>query len=327
MKTFLKFITATIVVLVIVYFAGPRTTKATYNATLPAVSAIEKLETYVQTQESKHKIKPGNEAEIVWADSTNHQQTEYVVVYLHGFSASKEEGNPVHINFARSIKANLYLARLADHGIDTIAPMQYFTAEKLWETAKEAFAIGKKLGKKVILVGTSTGGTLALQLAATYPEVHSLVLLSPNIEINDNKVWLLNNPWGLQIARKVSGGDERVLDGKTPIYKKFWYDHYRLESVVQLQELLESSMNKALFEKVKQPTLMLYYYKSEQEQDPVVKVSAMLEMFDALGTPVDKKEKLALPNTGNHVVGSYITSKDLVSVEKAMNNFAKKYIN
>ena len=327
MKTFLKFITATIVVLVIVYFAGPRTTKATYNATLPAVSAIEKLETYVQTQESKHKIKPGNEAEIVWADSTTHQQTEYAVVYLHGFSASKEEGNPVHINFARSIKANLYLARLADHGIDTIAPMQYFTAEKLWETAKEAFAIGKKLGKKVILVGTSTGGTLALQLAATYPEVHSLVLLSPNIEINDNKVWLLNNPWGLQIARKVSGGDERVLDGKTPIYKKFWYDHYRLESVVQLQELLESSMNKALFEKVKQPTLMLYYYKSEQEQDPVVKVSAMLEMFDALGTPVDKKEKLALPNTGNHVVGSYITSKDLASVETAINSFAKKHIN
>lgn len=327
MKTFLKFITATIVVLVIVYFAGPRTTKATYNATLPAVSAIEKLETYVQTQESKHKIKPGNEAEIVWADSTNHQQTEYAVVYLHGFSASKEEGNPVHINFARSIKANLYLARLADHGIDTIAPMQYFTAEKLWETAKEAFAIGKKLGKKVILVGTSTGGTLALQLAATYPEVHSLILLSPNIEIKDNKVWLLNNPWGLQIARKVSGGDERVLDGKTPIYKKFWYDHYRLESVVQLQELLESAMTKQTFEKVKQPTLMLYYYKSEQEQDPVVKVSAMLEMFDALGTPVDKKEKLALPNTGNHVVGSYITSKDLASVETAINSFAKKHIN
>jgi esterase/lipase len=327
MKTFLKFITATIVVLVIVYFAGPRTTKATYNATLPAVSAIEKLETYVQTQESKHKIKPGNEAEIVWADSTNHQQTEYAVVYLHGFSASKEEGNPVHINFARSIKANLYLARLADHGIDTIAPMQYFTAEKLWETAKEAFAIGKKLGKKVILVGTSTGGTLALQLAATYPEVHNLVLLSPNIEINDNKVWLLNNPWGLQIARKVSGGNERVLDGKTPIYKKFWYDHYRLESVVQLQELLESAMTKQTFEKVKQPTLMLYYYKSEQEQDPVVKVSAMLEMFDALGTPVDKKEKLALPNTGNHVVGSYITSKDLASVETAINSFAKKHIN
>ena len=294
---------------------------------MPNVAVIDSLEVYIRSQESKHKIKPGNEAEIVWADSTNHQQTEYAVVYLHGFSASKEEGNPVHINFAKSIKANLYLARLADHGIDTIAPMQYFTADNLWETAKEALAIGKKLGKKVILVGTSTGGTLALQLAAAYPEVHSLILLSPNIEINDDKVWLLNNPWGLQIARKVSGGDERVLDGKTPIYKKFWFDHYRLEAVVQLQELLESAMNKQTFEKVKQPTLLLYYYKNEKQQDPVVKVSAMLKMFDELGTPKNKKEKQALPNTENHVIGSYITSKDISAVEKAIGEFAKKHIN
>lgn len=325
MKNFLKTLAIIIAILGIVYLVGPTAQKAKYEVALPVIPSIDSLTNYVKKQEAKHRVKPGNEAEIIWADSS-HQQTEYAVVYLHGFSASKEEGNPVHLNFAKSIKANLYLSRLADHGIDTIAPMQYFTADKLWETAKEAFAIGKKLGKKVILVGTSTGGTLALQLAAAYPEVHSLILLSPNIAINDDKVWLLNNPWGLQIARAVSGGNERVLDGKSPIYKKYWYDHYRLESVVQLQELLESSMTKATFEKVTQPTLMLYYYKNEKEQDPVVKVSAMLKMFGELGTSADKKEKHALPNTGNHVIGSAITSKDIPSVEKAINDFAKKHI-
>ena len=325
MKNFLKILTIIIAILGIVYLVGPTVQKAKYETALPTVPPLDSLITYVKNQEDKHLIKPGNEAEIVWADSSR-QQTEYAIVYLHGFSASKEEGNPVHLNFAKSINANLYLSRLADHGIDTIAPMQYFTADRLWETAKEAFAIGKKLGKKVILVGTSTGATAALQLAATYPEVHSLILLSPNIAINDNKVWMLNNSWGLQIARAVSGGDERVLDGKTPIYKKYWYDHYRLESVVQLQELLESSMTKSTFEKVKQPTLMLYYYKNEKQQDPVVKVSAMLKMFDELGTVADQKEKHALPNTGNHVIGSAITSNDIPSVEKAINEFAKKYI-
>ncbi len=325
MKTFFKIFLIVVVCLVVVYFAGPKTHTPIYETTLPKVANINSVESYVTAQESKQKIKPGNQAEIVWADSSK-QQTEYAVVYLHGFSASKEEGNPVHQNFAKAIKANLYLARLADHGIDTVAPMQYFTADKLWQTAKEALAIGKKLGKKVIIVGTSTGGTLALKLAATYPEIHSLILLSPNIAINDSKVWLLNDPWGLQIARAVSGGNERILDGKTPIYKKYWYNHYRLESVVQLQELLESTMTKATFEKVQQPTLLLYYYKNEKEQDPVVKVSAMLKMFDELGTPTVKKEKHALPNTGNHVIGSYITSKDLPSVEKAMKEFAKKHI-
>ena len=151
------------------------------------------------TIESRHKIKPGNEAEIIWVDAT-HQQTEYAVVYLHGFSASKMEGNPVHLNLAKALHANLYLARLADHGIDTIAPMKNFTADRLWETSKQAYAIGKKLGKKVILVGTSTGGTVALKLAASYPEINSLILISPNVAINDKNAWMLNDPWGLQIA-------------------------------------------------------------------------------------------------------------------------------
>jgi esterase/lipase len=324
MKTFVKIAAVLLTVLMIIYFLGPRPSKPKYDVQLSTVPNIDRLETYVNQQEVAHKIKPGNEAEIVWADSS-HQQTEYAVVYLHGFSATKEEGNPVHRNFAKAINANLYLARLADHGIDTIAPMQYLTADRLWETAKQAYAIGKKLGKKVILVGTSTGGTLALQLAAIYPEINSLVLLSPNIEINDDKAWLLNNPWGLQMAKLVTGGEERILKGKTPEYKKYWYSNYKLESVVALQELLESSMTEASFAKVKQPTLMLYYYKNEQAQDPVVKVSAMLTMFDKLGTPANQKEKLALPETGNHVIGSAITSKDVPGVENAIHKFAEKH--
>lgn len=321
MKSFLKILLAIIIVLAVVYAIGPRPKTPIYAPKLPAVSELEALTTYVTWQESNHNIKPGNAAEIVWADSSQHNQTEYSIVYLHGFSASKEEGNPAYRYLAKALKANMYLARLADHGVDTIAPMQYFTPDRLWESGKEAYAIGQKLGKKVILVGTSTGGSLALQLAATYPEINSLVLMSPNIAINDDKAWLLNNPWGLQIARKVTGGNERKVDGKSPLYKKFWYTNYRLESVVQLEEMLESSMNTALFEKVKQPVLMLYYYKNEAEQDPVVRVDAMLKMFDELGTPAKNKQKIALPKTGNHVIGSSITSKDIRGVEKAMDEF------
>lgn len=311
-----------IIILVITYFIGPKPKAPSYLAALPSAPELTNLTSYVAKQESKHQIKLGNEAEIVWADSGKLQQTEYAIVYLHGFSASKAEGDPAYHYLAKALKANMYLARLADHGIDTISPMQFFTADRLWQSAKEAYSIGKKLGKKVIIVGTSTGGTLALQLAATYPEINSLVLMSPNIAINDDKAWLLNNPWGLQIARKVTGNNERIVEGKTPEYKKYWYTNYRLESVVELQELLESAMTPELFAKVKQPVLMLYYYKNEQEQDPVVKVDAMLTMFSELGST--QKQKIALPNTGNHVIGSSITSKDIVGVEKAMNGFIKR---
>ncbi|WP_316824554.1 alpha/beta hydrolase [Pedobacter miscanthi] len=305
------------------YLLGPKPKKPVFNEDLTKVPDLEDLDRYIASIESMHKIKPGNEAEIIWADSL-HQQTEYAIVYLHGFSASKMEGNPVHLNLAKELHANLYLARLADHGIDTLAPMQYFTADRLWETSKQAYAIGKRLGKKVILVGTSTGGTVALKLAATYPEINSLILMSPNVAINDKNAWLLNNPWGLQIARKVVGGDERKVDDRTDEYKKYWYTHYRLESLVELEEFTETSMIKPTFQKVKQPVLLLYYYKNELEQDPVVRVDAMLKMYDELGTPDHLKQKAAIPNAGNHVMGSYITSKDLPGVEKAIESFLER---
>lgn len=319
MKKLLYSILAVLLILSIVYFAGPTPTKPVFEKTLPNVGNLNSLENYITTAEARHRLKPGNEAEIIWADSSNKTQTEYAVVYLHGFSASKMEGNPVYLHLAKSLKANLFLSRLADHGIDTIAPMEYFTADRLWKSAQEAYAIGKKLGKKVVLVGTSTGGTLALQLASAYPEVNSLVLLSPNIAINDDKAWLLNNPWGLQIARKVTGGNERKVSGKSAEYKKYWYTNYRLESVVELEELLETAMSNELFASVKQPVLMLYYYKNQKEQDPVVKVDAMLQMFEELGST--HKQKIALPKTANHVIGSYITSKDIKGVKQAMESF------
>ena len=66
---------------------------------------------------------------------------------------------------------------------------------------------------------------------------------------------------------------------------------------------------------------MLYYYKNDLEQDPVVRVDAMLKMFGELGTADALKRKIAIPNGGNHVLGSHLTSKDLASVETAIDNF------
>ena len=270
-------------------------------------------------------MKPDNEARILWINDSTKQKTEYAVVYLHGFSASQEEGDPVHTDFAKKFGCNLFLSRLEDHGIDTTEPLLNYTADRSWNSAKEAYAIGKQLGNKVILMGTSTGGTLALKLAAEYPEVAGLILLSPNIAINDPNAWLLNNHWGLQIANLVKGKYNRASD-TTEIYAKYWDYKYRMEATVQLEELLETTMKESVFEKVKQPTLVLYYYKDEEHQDPVVKVSAIKKMFSQLGTSAEMKKMVAIPNAGDHVIGSYIKSKDVKSVEEECEKFATEVL-
>jgi esterase/lipase len=315
-------ITFPIILLVGIYFVGPAPDEPVYEKTIPAVpQEPAALEQYVASIESMHRIKPDNEARIVWADSSK-KRTPYAVLYLHGFSASQKEGDPVHRRFAKTFGCNLYLSRLADHGVDTTEQLLTFTADRWWNSAKEALAIANQLGEKVIIVSTSTGGTTALQLAAEYPErVHALINLSPNIAINDPAAFLANDPWGLQIARLVLGSDYRDT-GATPEKSQYWNNKYRIESIVQLEEMLETTMTRETFQKIHQPVLTLYYYKSEKEQDPEVKVSAMLEMHDQLGTPADMKVRKPVPNAGAHVLGGSLASKDVETVYREMESFA-----
>ena len=327
MKRFLKIIAALVALLAIVYFLGPKPAAPIYNNNLIQVPAEPAaLEDYIRSKEAAHKVKPDNEARIVWANDSTKAKTPYVIVYLHGFSASQEEGNPVHRNIAKQFGCNMYLARLSEHGIDTTDALVNMTATSLWESAKEAYAIGKQLGEKVILMGTSTGGTVALELASNFEDVAGLVLYSPNIAINNPSAFLTNNPWGLQIARKVMGGKENVLKDRTDTYKKYWNHQYRLEAVVELQELLETTMIPSHFNKIKCPLLTLYYFKDEKNQDPVVKVSAMKEMFEAVGTPANLKRMVPIPEAGNHVLASPIQSNDIVSVEKETALFLEQIV-
>lgn len=317
------------IALLLGYMLGPRPSRPIYDESLPVVPGDSAaLTRFVEAGESLHKVKPDNEARIVWFDSAHHVKTPFVLLYLHGFSASQEEGNPVHRDFAAKYGCNLFLSRLEDHGIDTPDAMVNFTADRLWNSAKQAYVIARQLGDSVIIMGTSTGGSLALQLAATYPDdpIKGLVLLSPNIAINNPSAWLLDLPWGLQIARAVTGSHYYVTQDTSAASRQYWNIPYRLEALVQLQEMLDTKMTRSTFEDVYQPTLLLYYYKDAQHQDPTVKVSSEISMFDELGTPPVLRRAVAIPNAGSHVLGSHITSHDIPTVEHTIDAFAQQVL-
>ncbi|HRI78428.1 MAG TPA: hypothetical protein PLR06_02740 [Cyclobacteriaceae bacterium] len=217
---------------------------------------------------------------------------------------------------------NLYLARLADHGVDTTDAMLYYTVDRSWESAKQALAIGKALGEKVIIMSTSTGGTLALALAAEFPDdVYALINMSPNVKINDPLAWIGNNHWGAQIGKMVKG-ESIYAAGEDSLYNQYWSNPFRIEAAAELEEMVEDKMTAETFKKVKCPSLSLYYYNNEKQQDQTVAVKAIIEMNKQLGTPDSLKEAIAIPNAGDHVMGSYIKSKDLEGVQREIRKFA-----
>jgi pimeloyl-ACP methyl ester carboxylesterase len=326
---YLKWIAGILLLLVLAYLLGPSANKPMINASpllFITPANLSHLETEINAKEKKEAhLKPGNNAHILWADSSKKEKTPYSIVYLHGFSASHAEGFPTHQHLAKRYGCNLYLSRLYAHGLDEKEPLLDLTAEKLVESARSAIAIGKQLGNKVIVISSSTGSTLSLILAAEDKDIAALVMYSPNIDLCDNKSFLLTNPWGLQIARTVIG-DKYYTFEAPPEALQYWNTKYRIEAIVQLKSLINATMKKETFKKIDQPVFVGYYYKDERHQDNVVSIPRMKEMFEQVSTPVSKKRMVNFPEAGYHVIGSSYWNKNTQPVEDATSKFLEEVL-
>jgi pimeloyl-ACP methyl ester carboxylesterase len=307
-----------LVVLTLIYLSGPHPADLAIDATplsFPAIS-LQKLEQNIDEEEHHIKeIKTGNEAKIIWFDSIHKIKTPYAIVYLHGFSASHAEAYPVHANLAARYGCNLFLSRLYAHGLQENEPLLSLTAEQLIYSAKQAIAVGKQIGEKVILMSTSTGGTLSLLLAGSDPDVAGVILYSPNVDLFDSKSFLLTQPWGLHLARTVVGSNYYTFQAPDAA-QQYWNTKYRIEALIELKRLLNASMNSSTFQAIHQPVFMGYYYKDKNHQDDVVSIPKMLEMYDELGTIPELKRKVAFPDAGFHVIASSYWTKKTLAVQE-----------
>jgi esterase/lipase len=329
MKKFLKILLVIVVVLTITYFLGPKPGAPKLSVFSGTVTdSLSALEQDIDKAEKAEKgIKADNEARIVWYDSVQKQKTKTAFLYIHGFSASQEEGDPVHRNIARQFGGNLYLARLAGHGVWLgDSTMINLTADDLYNAAEKALAIAKKLGDSVIILSTSFGSALSLQLASVHPEIKAVVTYSPCIKIFDDNAELIDNPWGMQLGKLITGSYYRDIKSENPDHEKYWNMHYHMNGILAIQNFMTNTMNAGTFKKITCPVFLGYYYKNETEQDHVVKVSAMLDMFEQLGTPAAAKRKVAFPDAGNHVLASPILSKDVNRVEAETVKFLKEVV-
>ena len=250
---------------VVLALAGPRAEMGVLTG-IPQVGTD--VDAYVAAAEAEVPgIRPGDGKAVVWAHAEGRVRTPRSIVYLHGFSADRHEVEPLITDLARDLGANVFFTRLTGHGRDGAA-MGEATVDAWLRDAAEAVEVGRAIGERVVLVGTSTGGTLALW-AASRPELaealEALVLLSPNLHPRDRMSRLLLWPWGGVLARLVEG-EERCFGTHNEAHARHWTECYPTAALLPMMALVEHVRTSRL-EEIRTPALVVYA-PGDQVVDP-----------------------------------------------------------
>ena len=284
------------------------------DITLPA-----ELDGWLAAGESKADAEfglvDGTEKRIVWNGEPG-ERTEYAVVYLHGFSASRVEIAPVPERVAGVLGANLFETRLTGHGRET-ARMEDIPAEAWLDDAAEALAIGAAIGRKVILIGASTGGTLAVALAdhPLFDTVDSLVLISPNFGFDDPAADWLTRPFGPLLARAMIG-EFRSFEPLNDAQERYWTTRYPTAALIEMLRPVEHADTRIAA--VDTPRALLVY----SPKDIVVSPTKYLAVFERL--PVSEKARFEITETTDpafHVLTGDVLSP--VSVPTAVDRITQ----
>lgn len=253
-------------------------------------------------------ITDGTQARIIWAGAEG-EATQTVLLYIHGFSATSEEIRPVPDRVAEALGANLIFARLPGHGRSGAAMAEPRAGDWLDEVAA-MLRLARGIGGRVVVMGTSTGGTLA-SWAASDPDmardVAAMVLISPNYEVANPAGVLVEWPaarvWVPWIA-----GSERSFDPLNAGQETYWTTRYPTVATVTLGTLLRETRARD-YSAVTTPALFVFSDMDQVISAPAVRAFAGAWGGDATLMPV------AVPEDGgdpfNHVIAGDILSPAL----------------
>ncbi len=262
----------------------------------------------------------GAEKRIRWFGGAENARSDYVVVYLHGFSATRQEIAPVGELIADGLEANLFETRLRGHGLETDA-LAGATAEHWLEDGLESLAVGRALGDKLVLIGTSTGATLALAMLdhELFSHVDTLVMVSPNFAPKDDTASMLTKPGGPQLAQLMLG-DTRSWEGANEQQERYWSTSYPTYALVEMMRLVDYARSKLPTDVT---TRVLTFYSPN---DQVVNTSLIEASLDSLGSP--KLETVVLEESGdpsNHVLaGDILAPENNLRIARDVIDFVKK---
>jgi esterase/lipase len=252
-----------------------------------------------------NSIIPGTEKRIRWYQGSSNIKTPYSVVYFHGFSATRQEIAPVGDLVADALQANLFETRLTGHGQRRNA-LVGVRAEDWLDDAAEALAIGEAIGNEIIVMGTSTGATLALAMTdhPSFRKVSHIILISPNFATRDSNSEFLTWPGGPQLASVVVG-DTHSWTARNEEQALYWSTSYPMDALVEMMRLVNYVRHKLPL-RIEQSLLAIY-----SPADQVVDTERIIREFELANSP--RKRLIAIPSTSDP--GSHVLAGDIMSPE------------
>jgi esterase/lipase len=283
----------------VVWAFGPRETVALtrFEASLPA-----DLDGYLAAGEARVPgIAEGVRKGIVWAGAPG-ARTQLALVYLHGYSATRKELSPVAETLAARLGANLYFTRLTGHGVPGAALARATPADWLRD-AGEALAIGRRLGERVVVIGTSTGATLAVLAAAAGDQADGYVLVSPNFRVNSAAAVLLEQPYARRWVPWLVGA-ERQWEPQNEGHARYWTTSYPTVALVPMAVAVKAA-READLGAIRAPVLAIF-----RDADQVVNAAETRRVLARWGGAVTilNPAPVAGDDPSGHVIAGEILS-------------------
>lgn len=223
------------------------------------IPPINTIDDWLSRSESLLDV-PGDVQKVVkWRGNSEPNQSPLSVVYVHGYTATRHETAPLSDEVAHALDANLFYTRLKGHGLDGEA-LRDVTLEDWLADTRQALDIGKRIGRRQIVIASSTGATFVSLLAiqgGLDDSVAAIVFLSPNYGPADRRAELITKPTGVALGKMLLGGS-RSNEPHNEGHRKYWTNESPVESLVPMMEGVQKLRSALETNEIRVPALTLY---------------------------------------------------------------------
>ena len=280
---------------------------------------IEDIDSLLEIQEKMAiGLRPGTEKKVLWSQG-NGVKSKTSIVFIHGFSASRVEIDPVVDLIAAELKTNVYFTRLRGHGQDGRA-LAEATYEQLLDDTIEAIEIGKSIGDDVFLIGYSTGCSLIHIALDQNHDIKAAIYISPNFGPKPIKGQALRIP-GAKFLIPLIFGQEHSFVAINDEYATCWTTKYPTKALFTIKTTVLAS-HQVDHQAIKVPIMMWF-----SDNDRVVNAKWTRRIASMMGDNVTlHNPSLTDQDDPSHhgIIGNILSpSQTSVAVDKLLNWLAQ----